>query len=309
MSNAVDLKSLRAFVTVAREGNVTRAAEQLNLTQPAISLQLKRLANETGLELFKRTALGMELTHEGALLASKADQIFAALVDFNQTATNLGTQIRGKLRIGTIIDPEYTRLGALLTALMENGPGIETELRHGISGQVPERLRKDELDIGYFLGDIRDFALGPGQPAEQGEALYHTMKLAPLTYLVVAPPPLASVIKDQDWPALAELPWIGTPPASVHNRLLSRLFNQLGVRQNVVASVDQEASMLAMVRAGVGLSLCHESIALHEQQTNGLVIANKVVIETALSLICLNARKDTPAIKLAFDMAKRIWDQ
>ncbi|HWT18236.1 MAG TPA: LysR family transcriptional regulator, partial [Variovorax sp.] len=52
---ALDLQILRAFVLAAREGNVSRAAERLHLTQPAVSLQLKRLAEETGLQLFTRT--------------------------------------------------------------------------------------------------------------------------------------------------------------------------------------------------------------------------------------------------------------
>lgn len=304
-----DLKTLRAFVAVAREGNVTRAAEQLHLTQPALSLQLKRLTAETGIELFRRTARGLELTHDGALLAAKAELIFASLMDFGQTARSLATQVSGSLRIGTIIDPEFTRLGAFLKSLVESAPSVETELRHGISGQVPEGLKRNELDVGFFLGDIRDFdplaGLGPG--AE--ESLFHVLELAPLTYRVVAPGAFAPYVRDKSWAELAALPWIGTPPASVHNRLLGRIFGELGVRQNVVALIDQEMSMLAMVRAGVGLSLCRESIALHEQQSNGLIIANSVKIETALSFISLKARANDPVVAHVFEVARRIWEQ
>jgi DNA-binding transcriptional LysR family regulator len=307
MASPTDLKTLKAFVTVAREGNVTRAAERLHLTQPAVTLQLKRLAADTGITLFRRTSVGLELTLEGALLAAKAEQVLAALVDFGQTAGHLATRLRGKLRIGTIIDPEFTRLGAFLKALVESGPGIETELRHGMSGDVPEGLRRNELDVGYFLGDIRDFDPVAGAVPDGQENLFHAKELARLTYLVVAPPSLAGVVRGQDWPALAALPWIGTPPASVHNRLLGRVFGDLGVRQNVVASVDQEPSMLAMVRTGLGLSLCRESLALHEHQSNGLVIADRVQIETALSFVCLKARANDPTIQFAFDAITRIW--
>lgn len=307
MASPTDLRTLKAFVTVAREGNVTRAAEQLHLTQPAVTLQLKRLAADTGITLFRRTSVGLELTLEGALLAAKAEQVLAALTDFGQTAGHLATRLRGKLRIGTIIDPEFTRLGAFLKALVESGPGIETELRHGMSGDVPEGLRRNELDVGYFLGDIRDFDPVAGVAPAGQENLFQAKELARLTYLVVAPPSLASVVRGQDWPALAALPWIGTPPASVHNRLLGRVFGDLGVRQNVVASVDQEPSMLAMVRTGLGLSLCRESLALHEHQSNGLVIADRVQIETALSFVCLKARANDPTIQFAFDAITRIW--
>ncbi len=307
MLQSIDLRTLRAFVTVAREGNVTRAAELLHVTQPAVTLQLKRLAAETGLSLFRRTSTGLELTQEGALLAAKAEQVLAALTDFGQTAGHLSTRVRGKLRIGTIIDPEFTRLGAFLKALIESGPGIETTLRHGMSGDVPEGLKRNELDAGFFLGDPRDYDPSADTIEENAASLFHARELAQLTYRVVAPPALTGFVRSADWSQLAALPWIGTPQASVHNRLLSRRFADLGVRQNIVAQVDQETSMVAMVRTGVGLSLCRESIALHEQQAHGLVIAENVKISTTLSFLCLEARMEDPAITAAFDAIKRVW--
>ncbi len=294
-------------MTVAREGNVTRAAEQLNITQPAVTLQLKRLATDTGLTLFRRTSIGLELTQEGALLAAKAEQVLAALKDFDQTAGHMAGRVRGKLRIGTIIDPEFTRLGAFLQALIESGPGIETTLRHGMSGEVPEGLRRNELDAGFFLGDPKDYDPLTGLADGNAAGLFYCRELAHLTYRVVAPPSLASFVRGADWAQLAPLPWIGTPPASVHNRLLTRLFADLGVRQNIVSQVDQEASMVAMVRTGVGLSLCRESIALGEQQAHGLFIADEVKITTTMSFICMEVRKDEPAIAAAFEAIKRVW--
>ncbi len=196
------------------------------------------------------------------------------------------------------------RRDTFLKALIENGPGIETTLRHGMSGDISEGLRRNELDAGFFLGDPRDYDPAAGDGAAP---LFHARELAQLTYRVVAPPSLASFIRDADWTQLASLPWIGTPPASVHNRLLTRLFTDLGVRQHVVAQVDQESSMVAMVRTGVGLSLCRESIALHEQQAHGLVIAEGVGISTTLSFLCLYARTGDPAIAAAFDAIRRVW--
>lgn len=308
MMNSIDLRTLRAFVTVAREGNVTRAAEQLHITQPAVTLQLKRIAKETGIKLFRRVSTGLSLTHEGALLAAKAEQVLAALTDFDQTAGRLGSRVQGTLRIGTIIDPEFTRLGAFLKALIESGPGIETTLRHGMSGDVPERLKRNEIDAGFFLGDPKDYEPAPALTKQGEPDLYYFQDLAPLTYRVVAAPSLAGLVRDADWKELASLPWIGTPAASVHNRLLRALFDELELRQNVVAQVDQEASMIAMVRTGIGLSLCRESIALHEQQAHGLVVANRVKLSTSLSFICLASRTVDPTIELAFEAIKRTWN-
>ena len=222
------------------------------------------------------------------------------MADFGQTARNLTGQLRGRLRIGTIVDPEFTRLGALLKILVESGPGIETELRHGMSGEVPVGLKRNELDVGFFLGDSDDLT-GGGEPA------FRVRSLARLTYRVVAPPALSPLVRGRDWADLAGLPWIGTPPASVHHRLLARVFDRLGLRQNVVAMVDQEPSMLAMVRTGVGLSLCRESLALDQHQVNGLVIADRVTLETTLAFIALDARRTDPIVTLAFDAIARIW--
>src|SRR3990167_1852250 len=110
----VDPQTLRAFVAVAREGNVSRAALRLHLSQPAVSLQLKTLAEATGLALFTRTPQGMALTHDGAALLPMAERALATLADFGQAAAALHTTVRGTLRIGTILDPEFTRLGAFL---------------------------------------------------------------------------------------------------------------------------------------------------------------------------------------------------
>jgi DNA-binding transcriptional LysR family regulator len=108
----MDLQILRAFVLAAREGSVSRAAARLHLTQPAVSLQLKRLAEDTGLQLFTRTPHGLALTADGAALLPQAERVLAAVGDLQQAARNLQSTVRGALRIGTILDPEFTRLGS-----------------------------------------------------------------------------------------------------------------------------------------------------------------------------------------------------
>src|SRR5262245_58705406 len=135
MTGLPELQALRAFVAVAREGKVSRAAERLHLSQPAVSLQLKALAESTGLTLFTRTPHGLALTPDGAALLPQAEKALAALADFGQAASSLHSTVRGRLRIGTILDPEFTRLGAFLKELAETAPQIQTELRQGMSGE------------------------------------------------------------------------------------------------------------------------------------------------------------------------------
>lgn len=304
MAALTDPQTLRAFVAVAREGNVSRAAQQLHLSQPAVSLQLKSLAESTGLRLFTRTPQGLVLTRDGAALLPQADRALAALQDFAQAALGLQTTVRGRLRIGTILDPEFIRLGAFLKVLVESAPQIETELRQGMSGEMLTLLARQELDVGFYLGQPNSLAgAKPGEPAPVFEA----RALTHFTYRVVAPAGWGPQVLGRDWRALAALPWLATPPASAHHRLLASAFEPLGLAPKRVALVDQEASMLDLVKSGVGLSLVRDSIAIRESQAHGLVIADKVGLDCVLSFVCLESRAAEPVVAAAWKALEVAW--
>jgi DNA-binding transcriptional LysR family regulator len=144
MSKILDLRALRAFVATAAEGNVSRAAAKLHLTQPAVSLQLRQLADITGVELFTRTRNGVLLTRDGATLLQHAERALQAQAEFLQAAQRLKGSVRGTLRVGTILDPEFTRLGAFLSELVALAP----ELRPGPGRTARGRARRGLHDHG-----------------------------------------------------------------------------------------------------------------------------------------------------------------
>ena len=117
MSDLPRTQALRCFITVAREGTVSRAAASLHLTQPAVSLQLKALEESTGLQLFNRTPGGFTLTEAGAALLPLAHKAVSATSDFKSMADSLRESVRGTLRVGTILDPESIRLGPFVRSL------------------------------------------------------------------------------------------------------------------------------------------------------------------------------------------------
>jgi DNA-binding transcriptional LysR family regulator len=289
----MDLTQLRAFVTVAREGNLTRAAERLHLTQPAVSLQIKALQRSLKLVLFTRTPAGMMLTADGAKLLPLAERVLASSRELEQAAHSLNSTLSGKLSIGTILDPEFTRLGGFLKALVEAYPHVSTELQHGMSGWVQQRIKHGELDVGYYLDE----------PLPQ----MHVLPLRNFTYQVLAPAGWEKRVIAKSWSQLAQLPWIWSPPESVHHRLLSNVFAEHGAEPLRVALVDQEASMLDLVKSGVGLSLVRDSIALRESQAHGLVMADSVSLTTQLSFICSSQRRAEPAISTAFQLMNHVW--
>lgn len=290
----MDLTQLRAFVTVAHEGNLTRAAVRLHLTQPAVSLQIKSLQAALNLQLFSRTASGMTLTDDGAKLLPFAERVLASMEEFRQGADSLHSTLSGSLAIGTILDPEFIRLGTFLKRLVETYPQLTTQLQHGMSGWVQQQVKNGALDVGFYLGT-------PGKEC-------HYQTLTSFTYQVLAPHGWKTRVTGKDWPALAKLPWIWSPPESAHNRLLTKIFAQYKVTPNKVALVDQETSMLDLVKSGVGLSLVRESIALREAHAHGLVIADSVSLSTELSFITLAKRQHEPMIIAVFALLKNLWN-
>jgi len=297
----MDIQRLRIFIAVAQTGSLSRAGEKVHLSQPAVSLQIKHLQTELGMTLFQREAQGMRLSEDGAALLPWAERVVSAMAAFTQQAQRLHTELRGQLAIGTILDPEFTRLGAFLKALVSRAPKVQTVMRHGISGQVRNLLASGELDVAFFLGNPNAIE-GP-----QREPRWHCETLSHFRYRVLAPAGWGPRVNGQDWAGLARLPWIITPPESAHHRLLNSVTQPLGLALERAALVDQESSMVDLVRSGVGLSLARESIAIHEAQASGLVIADAVSLACELSFIYLAARSHEPAIQAAQAALREVW--
>lgn len=297
----MDLTLLRAFVAVAREGNLTRAAEQLHLTQPAVSLQIKHLQATLGVVLFTRLSHGLALTRDGQTLLPHAQRALASAADVLRAAAALRHEVRGRLRIATILDPGFLRLGGFLRTLVETHPQIEPALRHGMSGWVLEQVRAQALDVGYYIGQ-------PGDDDPRDGALFHTVTLTHFQYRVLAPAGWNErVQRAHDWRALAALPWIWTPPESAHHRLLSRRFADAHAQPVKVAEVDQEQSMLDLVKSGIGLTLARDAVALAEAHAHALTTVERVTVPTTLTFVTLAARRDEPAIAAALRLIDAQW--
>jgi DNA-binding transcriptional LysR family regulator len=298
----MDYTLLRAFLAVAREGNLTRAATQLHVTQPAVSLQIKNLQEMLGVVLFARTSHGLLLTRDGEALLPHAERALSAASDMTRAAAALRHEVGGKLRIGTILDPEFLRLGGFLRQLVETYPRIETALRHGMSGWVLEGIKARDLDVGYYIGD-------PSIDGTRDGERFHVVRLTPYVYRVLAPAGWNNRVNKgkRGWLALAKHPWIWTPPESAHNRLLSRIFREAGATPLKVAEVDQEPSMLDLVKSGIGLSLVRDSIALGEAHAHALTIVEGVTVPTQLSFVTLAERREEPAIAAALRLIDEQW--
>ncbi|MBK7617493.1 MAG: LysR family transcriptional regulator [Vitreoscilla sp.] len=301
-----DLRQLQALVAIAAHGSLARAADTLACSPSALSMQLSSLQQRVNLTLLRRTGRGLALTPEGELLLPAAREAVAALARLGLLAE--GTQqplaqrsgaesARQPVVVGTILDPAAIRLGEFLRAVRLRGPHIHPELRHGISGQVLKEVGQGRLDLGFCLG----------QP---DPARFQVQRLAAVRYVVVAPRGWQARLQGRSWQELAALPWIATPPESVHHQLLAPLFRRLKQRMHTVARVDQESSMVDLVRAGFGLSLAREAVALREADQSGLAVSRAHTLDTALSLVAPLQPADAAraaTVASLFEVAGQVW--
>jgi DNA-binding transcriptional LysR family regulator len=295
---------------VAREGSVSRAASLLHLTQPAVSLQLKGLEEDTGLQLFNRTPGGFTLTEAGAALLPLAHKAVSAALDFRAAANALKQSQRSTLRVGTILDPEFTRLGPFIRSLTASSQKTEVFLRHGMSDDVLIQIGKGELDVGYYI-DMTPEAAPPLRLRSERSIEGGKFQLAPLLsyiYRVVAPTEWSDKVLDKDWADLASLPWLATPTPSAHRRLLDDVFRPLGPLPKRVGFTDQEEAMIDFVESGVCLSLARDGVLGRITRKRNFVIADKVSLTCDLSLACLASRRQEPAISRAFAAMRAVWD-
>jgi DNA-binding transcriptional LysR family regulator len=290
----LEIHHLKAFVAVARTGHLTRAAEQLHLSQPAVSKQLRALEDCLGLTLFDRLPTGMQLTRAGRELLGSAESTLRQADQLLDQAQRWRGGVAGSMQLGTIIDPEYLRLGPLLGKLLVNYPLIDVKLQHGISGWVLEQVASGQLDAGFCLGA----AGGPG--------LAHVQIAEPI-YLIVGPTAWQERIAAAGWAELAAMPWIGTPRRSSQHWLTAQLARHGGHALNYVVEADQESSMVNLMRTGVGLCLMREDLALAAAARNELVPWAGVRLPCPLNFIYPAARVDDSVMAALLRTLRDVW--
>jgi DNA-binding transcriptional LysR family regulator len=290
----MELYQLRSFAAVAEAGHLTRAAERLHISQPALSAQIKALEDELGVALFERTSSGMTLTASGQRLLTEAEKVLAAAQVLRNEARVLKGEVAGKASVGTILEPGLSRVGELLSVMVERYPLLQLELHHEISGEALEKVRNRELDASFFYGDLAEGAVAG-------------LALRPLVYRVAAPAAWRGRIAGANWSDVAALPWVLTPPISSHNRLASALFREHGVEPTKVVEADQESVISSLVASGVGLSLMREDVALEREAAGEICLWDQGRATTTLWFIYPSERAEDPVIRALLDGVRDTW--
>jgi DNA-binding transcriptional LysR family regulator len=291
----MELYQLRTFAAVAECGHLTRAAEKVHISQPAVSAQIKALEEELGVPLFERTPAGMVLTAPGKRLLVSAERVLSAAQELKAEARALAGTVAGRLRIGTVSDPESIRLGEFLSRAVELHPLLELEVHHQVSGAAFEAVRGGELDASFYFGRLT-------HPAVASLALHE------VAYRVAAPAAWKDRVVGASWPELAALPWILTPSISSHHGLVNELFEEHGVEPTSVVQADHESVIENLIVSGLGLSLLREDFARAREQAGEVIVMKSARLTTMLQFIYLAGREQEPTIAALLFAVREVWN-
>lgn len=143
----MEIRTLRYFLAAAREENLTRAAEQLHVTQPTLSKQTKALEQELGQQLFVRHSFSVELTDEGALLRERAEDLVRLADRIEGEFLSLGSVTGGDIYFGLAESWQIGFLAREIAAFKRAYPGLRYHISSGDTRQVTEHLDRGVLDF------------------------------------------------------------------------------------------------------------------------------------------------------------------
>jgi DNA-binding transcriptional LysR family regulator len=247
------LRQLQVFEAIVRLGSFTRAADELFVTQPTVSMQTKKLADALGLPLLEQVGRQVRPTEAGAELYQACRAIFGVLANLETKVADLKGIKRGRLRLGVITTAKYFA-PEVLGEFCKLYPGIEVALKVSNRDRIMERISANEDDL-YIMGQA------PGNPFD-----VETLAFAPNPLVVMAPRdhPLVGQ-KNIPLSRLAEEPFIFREPGSGIRDATLKAFEQFKIRPKVRMELGSNEAIKHAVVGGLGLSV----LSLHTLTLEG----------------------------------------
>ena len=236
------LHQLKVFEVVARHKSFTRAAEELFLTQPTISMQVKQLTKAVGLPLFEQVGKRLYLTDAGQELLATCQEIFERLEQFEMKIADFKGLKQGRVRLSAITTTKYF-IPRLLGSFCQRYPGIDIEFKVTNHEKILSRL-SENLDDLYILSQL----------PEQGDINYQAFLDNPLVVLASIDHPLAHE-KNIPLQRLAGEPFIMREPGSGTRSAVQQLFDQHGVSVKVKLELGSNEAIKQAIAGGFGISV------------------------------------------------------
>ncbi|MBD2305010.1 LysR family transcriptional regulator [Chroococcidiopsis sp. FACHB-1243] len=253
------LHQLKVFEAAARNGSFTRAAEELFLTQPTVSMQVKQLTKAVGLPLFEQVGKRLYLTEAGRELFATCREIFEKLAQFEMTVADLKGLKQGRLRLAVITTAKYF-VPRLLGPFCQLYPGIDIALQVTNHSGIVDRL-KENLDDLYIMSQLPEHLDIGFQPFLEN----------PLVVLAPANHPLAGE-KNISLQQLSEEPFILREPGSGTRTAVQKLFDEQEIKLKVKLELGSNEAIKQAIAGGLGLSVLSRHTIIPESANPELTV-------------------------------------
>ncbi len=240
----VNIELYRVFYTVAKCGSLTRAAEELFISQPAVSQAIKQLEGQLGTPLFNRTHRGMELTAQGGkLIYAQVEEALSLLDGAENKLIELKTTASGTLRIGATDSIFSNILADKIVEYNKKYPAVHIELITGTTPETLTQLKDNKCDIGFI-----------NMPIEDKDVSFKGT-VAHLSDVFVASPVRFASLKGVKVPLskLQEYPLLMIESNTVARRALAAFMQSLGAVLSPDIEVANWDLMLKFARCGMGI--------------------------------------------------------
>jgi len=288
----MELRVLRYFLEVAREGNVTRAAERLHISQPTLSKQLKDLEGELGKKLFVRGSHDVKLTDEGMLLRKRAEDILNMADKTLEEFKSLGEFTGGDVWVGCAESDGIKHLARCYMALLERCPGLRLHLQSGNSADVTGRLDRGLLDFAIIV---------------------HAVDLSKYNYLEFPATDRYGVLMRKDSPLagreavsvedLLDLPLICSRQGIIED--YPKAFQEKMDSLHIIATFNLAYNASILVREGVGYALTFDKLADTSSESELTFRPLTPPLETKMYMIWKKYQVFSPAAEALLGEARK----
>ena len=255
------LHQLKVFEAVARHHSFTRAAEELFLTQPTVSMQVKQLTKAVGMPLFEQVGKRLSLTQAGEELVKTCREIFEKLDQFEMTVADLKGLKQGRLRVAVITTAKYF-VPRLLGPFCQRYPGIDISLQVTNHEYILNRL-SENLDDLYVMSQLPENIEITCQPILEN----------PLVVVAPADHPLAKE-KNISLDRLAAEPFIMREPGSGTRKAVQNLFDEHKILLKVRLDLGSNEAIKQAIVGGLGISILSAHTLALEGPNTQLTILN-----------------------------------
>lgn len=238
----MQIRQLRYFVAIARNGSFSRAASELHVAQPALSSQIATLEDELGVKLLVRHSRGVELTEAGKLLLERSGQVLELIDSIARDIAAAPGKYEGEIRIGLPTTTTAVLTEPLLEAISRSLPGITLHVVEGMTGHLEGWLAHDDIDVALLFA-----------PSQTQQAKFKRVGFERL--VLIGPRHKDMAGKTVRFAELSVLPIVHVTRAHQLRKLIDDMAVKLRSPLNIIAEIDSLAQIKHFVFSGKGYTI------------------------------------------------------